>query len=428
MIELKKKQDLANISIAKLEKRIKDLETLTTKLNERITEESLKRKELQSIQSSTSENNNFQVKTIKESVEQLATIFNTSLTELKTNFDEEINDRTSSLKEIIDEKSKIIDEIINSKKSEEINNQTNFNNFGNRFDNFEKELTSFKNDLDEKNKKIENFEKIVNNDHTFFEEQINNINNQFIVIEKESAINKTFKTNINKNIAEIESQIREQNEIINKIKLDYDSYMEIFESKLNNYYLNFRQESDKLLKMQEDIYTHLDLNDSKLMTKLKELSDLYGREISMQQNEIENFEKHILEEHSHFSDYFQDKLKTLEENMNKNISFSDADNKQLKIIINNLRDENENLKIKIGENINELNKFHNKKNDTILKILMNNNLVPPDFDYKSFCAWNFQGLDDNLISSSYRNNFNNNNIQNNFQNNNNNYYYEDNIN
>jgi len=428
MIELKKKQDLANISISKLEKRIKDLETLTTKLNERITEESLKRKELQSIQSSTSENNNFQVKTIKESVEQLATIFNTSLTELKTTFDEEINDRTSSLKEIIDEKSKIIDEIINSKKSEEINNQTNFNNFGNRFDNFEKELTSFKNDLDEKNKKIENFEKIVNNDHTFFEEQINNINNQFIVIEKESAINKTFKTNINKNIAEIESQIREQNEIINKIKLDYDSYMEIFESKLNNYYINFRQQSDKLLKMQEDIYTHLDLNDSKLMTKLKELSDLYGREISMQQNEIENFEKHILEEHSHFSDYFQDKLKTLEENMNKNISFSDADNKQLKIIINNLRDENENLKIKIGENINELNKFHNKKNDTILKILMNNNLVPPDFDYKSFCAWNFQGLDDNLISSSYRNNFNNN-IQNNFQNNNNNnYYYEDNIN
>ena len=428
MIELKKKQDLANISISKLEKRIKDLETLTNKLNERITEESLKRKELQSIQSSTSENNNFQIKTIKESVEQLATIFNTSLTELKTTFDEEINDRTSSLKEIIDEKSKIIDEIINSKKSEEINNQTNFNNFGNRFDIFEKELTSFKNDLGEKNKKIENFEKIVNNDHTFFEEQINNINNQFIVIEKESAINKTFKTNINKNIAEIESQIREQNEIINKIKLDYDSYMEIFESKLNNYYINFRQESDKLLKMQEDIYTHLDLNDSKLMTKLKELSDLYGREISMQQNEIENFEKHILEEHSHFSDYFQDKLKTLEENMNKNISFSDADNKQLKIIINNLRDENENLKIKIGENINELNKFHNKKNDTILKILMNNNLIPPDFDYKSFCAWNFQGLDDNLISSSYRNNFNNNNIQNNFQNNNNNYYYEDNIN
>ena len=396
MIELKKKQDLANISIAKLEKRIKDLETLTTKLNERITEESLKRKELQNIQSSTSENNNFQIKTIKESVEQLATIFNTSLTELKTTLDDEINNKTSSLKEIIDEKSNIIDEIINSKKSDEINNQNNFNNF----------------------------EKIVNNDHTFFEEQINNINNQFIVVEKESAINNTFKTNINKNIAEIESEIREQNEIINKIKLDNDSYMETFETKLNNYYLNFRQESDKLLKMQEDIYTHLDLNDSKLMTKLKELSDFYGREISIQQNEIENFEKHILEEHSHFSDYFQEKLKNLEENMNKNISFSDADNKQLKIIINNLRDENENVKIKFAENINELNKFHNKKNDTILKILMNNNLIPPDFDYKTFCSWNFTSLDDNLISSSYRNKFNNNK---NVQNSNNN-YYDDNMN
>ena len=39
------------------------------------------------------------------------------------------------------------------------------------------------------------------------------------MLEKESTINNTFKTNINKNIAEIESEIREQNEIINKIKL-----------------------------------------------------------------------------------------------------------------------------------------------------------------------------------------------------------------
>ena len=74
MIELKKKQDLANAAISKLEKRIKDLETLTTKLNERLMEESAKRKEIQNIQKTNSENNNFQIKTIKDSVEQLANI------------------------------------------------------------------------------------------------------------------------------------------------------------------------------------------------------------------------------------------------------------------------------------------------------------------------------------------------------------------
>ena len=415
MIELKKKQELANIAIGKLDKRIKDLELLTTKLNERINEESFRRNELKNNQLTSSENNNFQIKTIKDSIEQLATIFNTSLTEMKTSFNEEINDKTSSLKEIIDEKSKLIDEIINNKKNDNLNYQNSFNDFGNKFENFEKELNEFKNDLKEKNKKIENFEKTVSNDHSFFEEQIGNINKQFMAIEKDSVINKTFKTNINKNIADIESEIRQQNEIINKIKLDYDSYMNTFESKLNKYYENYRIESDKLIKIQEDIYTHIDLTDNKLLTKIKELSDYFNKEITLQQNEIENFEKYIMQEHSHFSDFFQEKLKNLELNMNKNISFTDADNKQLKIITKNLKEENENLKVKINENINELNKFHNKKNDTILKILMNNNLVPPDFDYKSFCAWNYSGTENDLISSSNRNNYNNN-------------LYEDNIN
>ena len=415
MIELKKKQELANIAIGKLDKRIKDLELLTTKLNERINEESFRRNELKNNQLTSSENNNFQIKTIKDSIEQLATIFNTSLTEMKTSFNEEINDKTSSLKEIIDEKSKLIDEIINNKNNDNLNYQNSFNDFGNKFENFEKELNEFKNDLKEKNKKIENFEKTVSNDHSFFEEQIGNINKQFMAIEKDSIINKTFKTNINKNIADIESEIRQQNEIINKIKLDYDSYMNTFESKLNKYYENYRIESDKLIKIQEDIYTHIDLTDNKLLTKIKELSDYFNKEITLQQNEIENFEKYIMQEHSHFSDFFQEKLKVLEQNMNKNISFTDADNKQLKIITKNLKEENENLKVKINENINELNKFHNKKNDTILKILMNNNLVPPDFDYKSFCAWNYSGTENDLISSSNRNNYNNN-------------LYEDNIN
>ena len=66
------------------------------------------------------------------------------------------------------------------------------------------------------------------------------------------------------------------------------------------------------------------------MTKIKELSDLINKETILQQNEIENFEKHILEEHNHFSDFFQEKLKNIEINMNKNIVCNDEDNKQLK--------------------------------------------------------------------------------------------------
>ena len=404
MIELKRKQELTNITITKLDKRIKDLESLTNKLNERLNEESIKRKDLETIYNMSSENNNFQIKALKESIEQLAKIFNTSLQDMKTSFSEEINNKIHPLKEKIDDKNEKIEEIINNKKNDEINHQNSLKDFNSNFVNIEQELKLCKNIFEENDKKFKNLEKIVNDDHTFMEEQIKVINNQFNAIDNESKINKKFKTNINKNIADIESAQRQQNEIINNIKENYDSYMSNFEEKLKNYYSYIMEESDKMLKMQNDINNHLDITDGKNMAKLKELSEFFDKEINIQQNEIENFEKHVLEEHNHFSEYFQEKLKNLDENLNKNINLNTANIKQIKILMKNLNDETENLKLKFNDNINDLNKFHNKKNDALLKILMNNNLIPPDFDYKNFCSWNYNSNE--LNSSSYRNNYN----------------------
>ena len=404
MIELKRKQELTNITITKLDKRIKDLESLTNKLNERLNEESIKRKDLETIYNMSSENNNFQIKALKESIEQLAKIFNTSLQDMKTSFSEEINNKIQPLKEKIDDKNEKIEEIINNKKNDEINHQNSLKDFNLNFVNIEQELKLCKNIFEENDKKFKNLEKIVNDDHTFMEEQIKVINNQFNAIDNESKINKKFKTNINKNIADIESAQRQQNEIINNIKENYDSYMSNFEEKLKNYYSYIMEESDKMLKMQNDINNHLDITDGKNMAKLKELSEFFDKEINVQQNEIENFEKHVLEEHNHFSEYFQEKLKNLDENLNKNINLNTANIKQIKILMKNLNDETENLKLKFNDNINDLNKFHNKKNDALLKILMNNNLIPPDFDYKNFCSWNYNSNE--LNSSSYRNNYN----------------------
>ena len=404
MRELKRKQELTNITITKLDKRIKDLESLTNKLNERLNEESIKRKDLETIYNMSSENNNFQIKALKESIEQLAKIFNTSLQDMKTSFSEEINNKIQPLKEKIDDKNEKIEEIINNKKNDEINHQNSLKDFNLNFVNIEQELKLCKNIFEENDKKFKNLEKIVNDDHTFMEEQIKVINNQFNAIDNESKINKKFKTNINKNIADIESAQRQQNEIINNIKENYDSYMSNFEEKLKKYYSYIMEESDKMLKMQNDINNHLDITDGKNMAKLKELSEFFDKEINIQQNEIENFEKHVLEEHNHFSEYFQEKLKNLDENLNKNINLNTANIKQIKILMKNLNDETENLKLKFNDNINDLNKFHNKKNDALLKILMNNNLIPPDFDYKNFCSWNYNSNE--LNSSSYRNNYN----------------------
>ena len=413
MLDLKKKLDSTNLTISKLEKRIKDLEQLATKVNERLNDESLKRMELQNVQLTSSEGNNFQIKTLKDSIEQLANIFNTSLNEFKTSITQELKNKTSSLEQIIEQKSNLIDNVINSNSEYEVIQKNLSEEVKAKILNFENELNSslksYKEEIIEKSSKIDNFEKIINDDHIFLEEQIENINRQFGLIEKEDNINKSFKTSVNKNLADIEKSLRSQNEFLNKIKNNYDTHITNYEEKINNFYTMVRNDSDSMRNVQNDIYRQLELIDNKTMSKLQELSEYFSKEIKTQQNEIEHFEKHVLDEHTHFSNFFQEKMEIFEENINKNVSYTDKDIQQIKKIINNIKDENDNMKQKIVDNMNELNKFHTKKNDSILKILMANNLVPPDFDYNSFCAWNGDNYIIDDYQSSNRSNYNINN-------------------
>lgn len=413
MLDLKKKLDSTNLTISKLEKRIKDLEQLATKVNERLNDESLKRMELQNVQLTSSEGNNFQIKTLKDSIEQLANIFNTSLNEFKTSITQELKNKTSSLEQIIEQKSNLIDNVINSNSEYEVIQKNLSEEVKAKILNFENELNSslksYKEEIIEKSSKIDNFEKIINDDHIFLEEQIENINRQFGLIEKEGNINKSFKTSVNKNLADIEKSLRSQNEFLNRIKNNYDTHITNYEEKINNFYTMVRNDSDSMRNVQNDIYRQLELIDNKTMSKLQELSEYFNKEIKTQQNEIEHFEKHVLDEHTHFSNFFQEKMEIFEENINKNVSYTDKDIQQIKKIINNIKDENDNMKQKIVDNMNELNKFHTKKNDSILKILMANNLVPPDFDYNSFCAWNGDNYIIDDYQSSNRSNYNINN-------------------
>lgn len=415
MIELKRKLETTNISIGKLDKRIKDLETLTSKVNERLNEESLKRMELQNAQLTSSEGNIYQIKTLKDSIEQLATILNNSFSEFKTSITQELNEKTSNLEKIIEEKTMLIDNVIKSNSKTEIIQKNISQEINTKILNMENEINSslklFKEEINNNSNKMNHFERIINNEHTFLEEQIDTFNKQFNAIDKEGNINKTFKTNINKNLADIETNLRNQNDNFYKFKNNYNTYMANIDEKINSFYNMIRKESDNMRTIQDEIYRHLELIENKNMTKLKELSDYFNNEIKLQQKEIEHFEEHILEEHTHFSNFFQENLEKFEENVNKNEASSEADIKQIKIMINNLKNDNENLKQKINENLSELNKFHNKKSDTLLKILMNNNLIPSDFDYNSFCAWNSNNYLLDELESSNRNNYN---INNNF--------------
>ena len=200
MIDLKKKLETTNFTITKLDKRIKDLETLSSKINERLNEESLKRMELQNAQFTSFEGNNFQIKTIKDSIEQLATLLNNSFNEFKTSIKTELNDKTSHLQKTIDEKINLIDNVVKSNSEFELNQKSISEEIKSKLLSLEKDINSslieFKEEINENSNKINNFDRIISDDHKFLEEQISNFNKQFDSIEKESNINKSFKTNV----------------------------------------------------------------------------------------------------------------------------------------------------------------------------------------------------------------------------------------
>jgi gas vesicle protein len=183
MIELKKKLEITNITITKLDKRIKDLETLSTKINERLNEESLKRMELQNNHLASSESNNFQVKTLKDSIEQLATILNNSFSEFKSSITQELNEKTTNLQKIIEEKTSVVENVTKSNSEFEQAQKKLSNDIQNKLLNIENEINSslkkFKEEIKESSNKIDDYEKVINKDHIFLEEQINNINRQF---------------------------------------------------------------------------------------------------------------------------------------------------------------------------------------------------------------------------------------------------------
>ena len=154
MIELKKKLEMTNLTISKLDKRIKDLELLSTKVNQRLNEESLKRMEIQNVQLTSSEGNNFQIATLKESIEKLANIFSSSLNEIKTSLTQDINAKTSSLQQIIEEKTNSIDDVIKSNSEYEEIQKNLTEEVKTRISKMEEELNSslksFKEQISEK--------------------------------------------------------------------------------------------------------------------------------------------------------------------------------------------------------------------------------------------------------------------------------------
>ena len=111
MTSLVKKVPSQNPELKRMEKRINELENLTTSISMQLRDESTKRANFEENSISNQTGNQNQIQTLKDAITQLGNLVNDSIEELKMKSKTDLNDQYLKLQSYIDNKIKFIDDL-----------------------------------------------------------------------------------------------------------------------------------------------------------------------------------------------------------------------------------------------------------------------------------------------------------------------------
>ena len=366
--------------IKKLEKRIKDLENLTTNLSILLEEEKTKRQGFEENALTKQTGNYQQIENLKNAIDELSNLLNQSIEDIKLKTNNILDDRSNKLQNMIDKKIKIFD-IYDKKTAENEFNHKNFeDNINLKFFNLKNEVEStFKNFREELNTnatRLDFFEKKLFDNFNTIKEEINNLNKDVLEIKNELNSLKLFKENSNNNFRIIKSDMLNQEEIITNFTNKVSLMINEFDNKLNQFDIYFTKQNECLNSMKEDLINHITSSDNKLANKLNDLNDIIENYNNKQINEINNFEKHILDEEEKFNLFIQDKLSQETENCKKMLYFSGEEINNLKNKSEQLEKNQDFIKNQFFNNLNEAEEFLTKKYEGLFRMLSSKNLIP----------------------------------------------------
>ena len=398
MNQIVKKVAFQNLGLKKLEERINELENLTASLSMKIRDESNKRINFEDNTLTNQTGNEAQIQTLKEAIKDLGNLVNDSIEDIKIKNKKDLNELNLNLQNYIDNKIKYVnsdnldvnynDNNILQKNYEELNLKIfNLNNdFKNSFKNYKDELNS-------NITKIDYFEKKLTDNINNIKEEIKIINKEILDIKNEIRGFKSFKENSNNNFRMIKGDILKQEEIItnftNKITLMINEY----EEKLRKFENDIIEQNKKYTSIKEDLISHITVQDNKITTKLIELNDIIQDFNINQCNEINNFEKHILNEEDKFNQFIQDKINHENETFKKLFSYNDDKINEIKSKCDHLENNCDILKNQVLNNLSEIEEFFTKKYDSLFKIISTQNSL--------------QNKNDNSFISELNNSYNN---------------------
>ena len=137
MTSLVKKVPSQNPELKRMEKRINELENLTTSISMQLRDESSKRANLEENSLTNQTGNQTQIQTLKDTITQLGNLVNDSIEEIKMKNKNDFNEQYLKLQSYIDNKIKFINDLeknnindnINKKKFDDVNSKIfNLNN------------------------------------------------------------------------------------------------------------------------------------------------------------------------------------------------------------------------------------------------------------------------------------------------------------
>ena len=129
MNSIVKKVSTQNPDLKRMEKKINELENLTTSISMQLRDESTKRANFEENSLNNQTGNQNQIQTLKDAITQLGNLVNESIEEIKMKNKNDLNDQYKKLQNYIDNKIKFIDDLeknnfndnINKKKFDDVN-------------------------------------------------------------------------------------------------------------------------------------------------------------------------------------------------------------------------------------------------------------------------------------------------------------------
>ena len=247
----------------------------------------------------------------------------------------------------------------NISENNDINNNNNLKNI------LKEEFMEYRKEINNNYAKIELLENQINITTKEYQQNLNEINKKVDNYYNELRPIKDFQKKSKSNFVNIKEEFQKnlnnnQNFLndVNSIIIDFKKNMDIYNSSYNKYIDEIKKLNGGLMKDKEN-------NNY----KIKELEKEINTYINERNQELENFENHLLNEYDKFVNFIQLKFEELNEGVKKLLDYNGEDINLIKEKMDLFQEANKKLRNDLFKGLNETEDFFEKKYNSILNII-----------------------------------------------------------